>query len=86
MRSRKPIGRIRTLAVLAALSVSVLGGALPASAADDSRQLPPGLARQGLVQADDSLARGWDWADADDADDADSDGGTVSTFGWNWAR
>lgn len=77
MQSRK-IGRLRTVAVLAALGVSVLSGALPASAANDGGHLPPGLVKQDLIQADDSLARGWDFSP--------TGGGNVSTLGWNWAR
>ena len=77
MQPRKQIGRIRSLAVLAALGVSVIGGAIPASAANDADRLPPGLEKQGRIEASDTTARGWDWAD---------DEGGVSTLGWNWAR
>ena len=77
MQRRKPVGRLRSLAVLAALGVSVLGAGIPASAANQGDQLPPGLVKQNLVEADDTVARGWDWTAGDDG---------VSSLGWNWAR
>ena len=56
------VGRIRALAVLVALSVSVLASAIPADAAavSSNNEQP-----QGWVWTNDSAdARGWVWTDA----------------------
>lgn len=96
MHAIKPIGRFRVLAVLAALCVSVLAGALPADAAPKGSSLSPDRAEQVVVVADETddgaSTQGWNWARSEEPittqgwNWARSGGGEVSTQGWNWAR